>query len=86
MSTTREQEQTYAEIEAEVSRLVKDSKRPLPAHAKQCLAALWQHQARLQVIERCACCSGLLRVDALGESAWLVVCPCGKSTDTFRGL
>lgn len=86
MTTTPDQEQAYAEIEAEASGLVQSAKKPLPVHAKPVLAALLQHHARLPVIERCPYCAGLLRVDAPSESAWLVVCPCGKSKDTFRGL
>jgi hypothetical protein len=83
---SHEQEQAYAEIDAEASRLAEGGAKPLPAHAKQVLAALHQHQTRLPVIARCPFCAELLRVEALGESAWRVDCPCGKCKDTFRGL
>lgn len=83
---SHEQERAYAEIDAEASRLVEGGAKPLPAHAKQVLAALAQHQARLPVIARCPFCAELLRVEALSESAWRVACPCGKCKDTFRGL
>lgn len=76
----------YAEIEADALQLVQRSKKPLPPHAKQVMAALWQYQSRLPVIERCPYCSELMRVDMHGETAWVVVCPCGKVKETFRGI
>lgn len=77
---------TYAEIEAEVCRMVASGRRPPPAHAKAVVAAFMQHTSGLAVVERCPYCAGPLTVAELGGSAWSVTCPCGRSHDTFRGL
>ena len=76
---------TYAEIEAEVARIIASNRRPLPPHAAMTFAAFLQDTSGLAVTEHCPYCGGQLSVTQCGR-AWSVSCPCGRSHDSFRGL
>jgi hypothetical protein len=77
---------SYAEVEVEVARLVAASRRPLSPHTRSTLAAYMQYTSGLTITEHCPDCGALLLVTELGNSAWSVSCPCGRSHDTLRGL
>ncbi len=75
---------TYEEIVAEVA-LFQKIKVESP-HARAVFGAFMQCTSGLAIKERCPYCKGLLFVTNLNDRAWTVSCPCGRSSDTLRGL
>jgi hypothetical protein len=75
---------TYQKIDAETDRILL-SNRSLPTHAKAVFSAFVQWTSDLEVKEHCPYCKGLLSVNNLDDRAWVVSCPCGRSSGNFRG-
>jgi hypothetical protein len=77
---------TYEEIDEEIVRILSARQGSLPTHARAVFGAFMQWTSGLAVIEHCAYCKGSLFVTNLNDQVWAVSCPCGRSSDTLRGL
>jgi hypothetical protein len=77
---------TYEEIDAEVDRIVSGEQGSHPPHARAVFGAFMQWTSGLAINEHCPYCKGLLFVTNLIDQVWTVSCPCGRSSDTLRGL
>ena len=77
---------TYEEIDTEIDRILSERKGSLPLHARAVFGAFMQWTSGLAIKERCPYCDGSLLVTNLNDQAWAVSCPCGRSSDTLRGL
>ena len=77
---------TYEEIDEEIVRILSERQGSLPTHARSVFGAFMQRTSGLAIKEHCPYCKGLLFVTNLNDQAWAVSCPCGRSSDTLRGL
>jgi hypothetical protein len=75
------------EIEAEAKRLISEvyKGRPINPHALPISIAIMEFQNELDVDQICPSCNQPIAVTAVGAS-WVAKCPCGKSSDTWRGI
>jgi hypothetical protein len=50
-------------------------------------SAVAEHDREGEVkVARCDVCHSLIKVRALGDSAWTTNCTCGRCRDTLRGI
>lgn len=77
----------HEELHDSSSRGPKDSEAERELMLQRVIAAMEEHEALGEVRStRCHVCQDLLRVTPLGDTAWRLVCPCGRYADNLRGI
>jgi hypothetical protein len=78
-----EKTMTREEVEIEADEIMRGQS--LPEHARPSFVAFLEHSNGLPIDQICPYCRGAIWVEDHGR-AWTVRCPCGRCTNSFRGL